>query len=166
MLGKGEFKLIDIRRPLVLGIVPWTRKEIVVHSPGLTMAVAAFNQVPHDDRSDVDFQASWTSLKDAAAPYLGAWYCRGDPSKRCLVRLGPGIGGGLNFARANGHAEDTHLFHFRTDLSGRVIGLTLGGKPVSLSADGLRLDIEAFNEWWSREPTPQAKKSDLTESKQ
>lgn len=156
MFGKGAFKPIGIPNPIILWRNPVTRKEIVLKSAGLEAAVAAFDRLPHDDRSEDELRASRAMLIAAVSPYLGVWYAQGNPARQCEVQLNPK--GEMKFVQANGPPESGNLFAARIDATGRLFGLTLGAKRVSLSADGRRLEIERYKEWWSREPIREGKK--------
>ena len=158
-------KPLDATRAIVLWRNPVTLKEISISSSALLAAIAAFDRLPHDDSAEAEFQAVWARLKAGAEPYLGVWYRRGKADQRCEVRLT--AAGWLHFVRPDVRFDD---HRDRTYIAGAVVSdvdrlgrlkVQLQTKPVTLSPDGQRLDIEGYQEWWSREPVGKGRSSVL-----
>src|SRR5439155_10510495 len=87
LFGNGEIHRIDPSRPIILRN-PLTGKESDLRSEPLARAIAAFEDLPHDDRTQAEFAAHVQRLDRATEPYLGNWYARGNPAERWTVRRG------------------------------------------------------------------------------
>lgn len=149
MFGRGKWKPIDPRRPIILWRNPLTGAETVLKMRALEDAVAAFDRLPADGRTDAEFRERAARIDAAVAPYLGTWYVRGDPLQRREIRVEDGW---VETRDGRPHAP-TYLYGLRIDAAGR-----LPEWPYRLSIDGRRLDVEKTGEWWSRDPLPEREK--------
>lgn len=149
MFGRGEWKSIDLNRPIILWRNPLTGSEIVLKVRALQEALAASDRLLIDERNAAEFQDFIGRQRRAMTPYLGVWYLFGDPAARYEFRLVEGDW--VQFQSGPG-SQRVHLREMILDPPGTFHGLptnpiALG--PAKLSPDGHRLAFAS--QWWSRE---------------
>jgi hypothetical protein len=149
--GRGQFKALDIHRPIVLLRVPELGIESVLRSEPLERVVKILETFPPDPRTRDEAVRHLQIVQDALAPYRGVWHYRGNPAFRTtcgtlavtkpddIIDL-PGI----NDWQAGGPS-----FQFIVESGGRV--RLWGEAPFTLSTDGRRLERPGTDQWWLRE---------------
>lgn len=95
LLGTSKYLRVDVMRPLVLTRNPFTGKEDVLNPKGFTDFLAAFEELPRDERTAAEWQNLQQQLPSAITTYLGDWYGQGQCPK-CgaqLMKAGEWISG-------------------------------------------------------------------------
>lgn len=83
--GTGQWKSIDLNRPLVLFAIPRLKWEWKVDLVPLQKAVAAFEALPKDPRGALEAERRHLALRARIRRYEGTWYREGDPGANARV---------------------------------------------------------------------------------
>jgi predicted DNA-binding protein (UPF0251 family) len=150
-LGRGQFRPIDLNRPIVLLRVPELGINLVMRSEPLDEAVAVLRAFPPDPRATDVATRHANSIRTALASYRGVWRFQGDPAKRSVVEvsLNAGSDDQLLIPGIFGQRRET-AFHLFLDPDGRI-RLWSQDAPLTLTADGRRIEVPGTQEWWERE---------------
>lgn len=154
--GRGEWRPLDTRRPIILWRNPLTKAEVVVPVPALEDARQAFDRLPNDDRTAAEARTHVGRVRRAVEPLLGVtWFGQGDPALRAVIALTPE---GWLIGESSGGGKDAKpLAVMQVGPDGRVVGLPFSPGPGRVSSDGRRVEFAESGCWWQREPTAQPK---------
>lgn len=79
--GRGQFRDLDVTRPIILLRIPELKIDSVLRIAPLTAAVAVLKTFPPDPRAHVAAARHAGAVRAVLAPYRGAWRFRGDGAR-------------------------------------------------------------------------------------
>ena len=126
-LVDGNWKSIDLEKPVILAKVSSLKFEWTMKVAELTAAVKAFDDLPRDPRAEAEVAARREALKTRLKDYVGAWY--NNASDKCRVEFVEPLG--LTFWR---QAETASFWEITEE---QVWACEAGSRALPINPDGL-----------------------------
>lgn len=83
----GNWKPIDLDKPIILAKFPAAKVEWTQRIPEVTAAIKVFDEFPHDPRAVAEVEKRLLALRQHLRVYVGNWYRDGDPKQPRRVEL-------------------------------------------------------------------------------